>query len=106
MCSGSAGICAERVLESQFTVQPCLEIGAVNGHLQFVPLRSIQHEFLVAIAELDVPPDPVAIESPERYVVLGVVVTNSQPVAIRFDIEQDAGTAIGFATDRFELQAD
>ncbi len=51
-------------------------------------------------------PGPRFTEGPERDVVLGVVVTRGEPVAIGLDVEQDARTAVEIAGNGLELQDD
>ncbi len=80
---------AECVFKSELSIEPALEVGAVDGHFQLVPLGAIQHELLRAIAEFHRTADAV-VEFPERHVVLGIVVTNREPVAVRLDVEQNA----------------
>src|ERR1035437_4276213 len=100
-----ARLAAERVLEREIAVEPCLEAGSVDRHLQLVPLASIEHELFRTVAEFHVAPEAV-VEFPERDVVLGVVVADGQPVAVGLDVEQNARAAVGVARDGLELHAD
>src|SRR5262245_31998087 len=42
--AAGAGLAPERVLHRQLAVEPRLEVGAVDGHLQLVPRAAIEHE--------------------------------------------------------------
>src|SRR4029077_20485893 len=86
------GRAPERVLERQVAVDPGLEARAVDGGLQLVPGRAIQHPRAFRAA-LHRAPDPV-VELPEDDVVLRVVVTDREPVAVRLDVEYHAGASV------------
>src|SRR5262245_58595851 len=98
--SGAAAAGSRRatkcVLEREFAVERRLEIGAVDGELQFVPRSAVGRELLRAIAEAHVAPDAV-VEFPQRDVVLGIVVTDRKPVAVRLHVEEDARGAVRVA---------
>src|SRR5262249_17146035 len=98
-------LAAERVFQGDVAVKPGFEVGAVNRHLQLVPGVLIQHERLGAIAELHRTPDAI-VEFPQRHVVFRIVVANGQPVSVSLHIEENAGTTVGLARNRFEFQAD
>jgi hypothetical protein len=65
----------------------------------------LEREGLRSVTELHVPPDAV-VELPERHMVFGIVVPHREPVAIRFDVEENPRAAVRFAPNRLELQAD
>src|SRR5262249_48795255 len=77
-----AGLTAERVLERELAVEEGLQIRAVDRELELVPVGACWRELVRAVAEAHVASDAV-VELPERHVVLGVVIADSEPVAVR-----------------------
>src|SRR4051794_24274499 len=49
----------QRVIERERSIQPRFERSAVDSHLQIMPRTLVQHERLVAIAELHWTPPPI-----------------------------------------------
>src|SRR3954447_19869326 len=103
--AAGSGRTAQRVLERGRSVHPGADRGPVNRHLQLVVRRAIEHELVGAIAELPQPAQAV-VKFPEADVVLGVVVADGEPVAVRLDVEEDPRRAIRLAGNRLELDAD
>ena len=72
---------------------PAETVDALRAVALVMPGAAVEHERFRSIAEPDVAPDPV-VELPQRDVIFGVVKADRQPVAIRFDVEEDAGLAV------------
>jgi hypothetical protein len=95
----------QRVFERKLTVDVGFELGPCDRHLQLMPLVAGQVPRLPSGTTPDQFADAIA-EGPKRDIVLGIVVARGKPVAVRFDIEQNTGTAVEIARNGLELQAD
>src|SRR5262249_53614475 len=94
----------QRVLEREVAVDPGFEVGARDGHLELVPAVALEHPPPFGTA-LDRSADAI-VELPQDDVVLGVVITDGEPIAVWFDVEENARTAIQVAGYRLEVHAD
>src|SRR6185503_11658276 len=102
--AAGAGGRAQRVVQDGLAVDGGGEGRAVHGQLQVVPHRRVERQ-LALVGALHETAQAV-VELPEHDVVLGVVVADGQPVAVRLDVEDDAGAAVQLPAHGLELHGD
>src|SRR5438874_6296208 len=93
----------ERVVEQMLTVEKSVELRAVDADLDLVPGPELERDVLAA--PLDEASLPV-VERPENEVVLRAIEPHGEIIAVRLEIEHDAGAAIEGAADHLKADRD
>src|SRR5215471_3367512 len=92
----------QRVLEVELAVEPALDLGAGDADFQVVPLAGRGR----GVADPFDRRAPALLELPQHQIVLEAVGANGEVVAVRLEIEQDAGALVDPAGDALEPHRD
>src|SRR5215469_3793595 len=91
------------VLEQKLAVEPALELRTVHGDLHVLPgLHGKRDFFAAALDELA----HALIEGPEDEVVFLAVEADGEVVAVRLEVEEDAGALVERAVHHLEAHGD